>query len=77
MVLTPEQNRELERFQNDRLRIRKELRGVRRGLDQEIERLGTVIKIVNVVAVPVLLLMATLIVLWARRRRRQRRTQQQ
>jgi len=74
MVLTPEQGQELERFQADRLRIRKELRGVRRGLDQEIERLGTVIKIVNVAAVPLLLLVVTAIALWARRRRRQRRT---
>ncbi len=70
LVLTPEQGHELERFQNERLRIRKELRGVRRGLDQEIEHLGTVLKVINIAAVPVLLSLVTLIVLWARRRRR-------
>jgi gliding motility-associatede transport system auxiliary component len=73
MVLTPEQGRELERFQNDRLRIRKELRGVRRGLDQEIEHLGTVLKLMNVTAVPLLLSLVTLAALWARRRRRRQR----
>jgi len=41
LVLTPEQTHEVERFQSDRVRIRTELRAVRRGLDQEIERLGT------------------------------------
>jgi ABC-type uncharacterized transport system involved in gliding motility auxiliary subunit len=73
MVLTPEQGRELERFQSDRLRIRKELRGVRRGLDQEIEHLGTVLKLVNVAAVPLLLSVVTVVALWARRRRRRQR----
>ena len=70
LVLTPEQGKELERFQDERLRIRKELRGVRRGLDEEIERLGTRLKVINIAAVPVLLSLVTLLVLWARRRRR-------
>ena len=69
-MLTAEQAKELERFQDERLRIRKQLRGVRRGLDQEIERLGTTLKIINIAAVPVLLSVVTLVVLWARRRRR-------
>ena len=70
MVLTAEQGRELERFQEEKLRIRKELRGVRHGLDQEIERLGTELKVVNIAAMPVLLSAATLVVVWLRRRRR-------
>ena len=70
LVLTPEQTREVERFQADRVRIRTELRAVRRGLDQEIERLGTELKIINIAAMPVLLSLVTLVVLWARRRRR-------
>ncbi len=74
MVLTPEQTHELERFQDERLRIRKQLRGVRRGLDQEIEHLGTELKVINIVAVPALLSVVTLVVLGLRRRRRHART---
>ena len=73
LVLTPEQGKELERFQDDRTRIRKELRRVRRGLDQEIEHLGTLLKIVNIAAVPALLSIVTLVVLAVRRRRRRQR----
>jgi ABC-type uncharacterized transport system involved in gliding motility auxiliary subunit len=73
LVLTAEQRRELERFQNEKLRIRKELRAVRHGLEQEIERLGTELKVINIAAMPLLLSVATLVVLWARRRRRRSR----
>ena len=73
LVLTPEQGRELERFQEQKVAIRKELRGVRRGLDEQIEHLGTELKIINIAAMPLLLSVATLVALWLRRRRRRRR----
>ena len=41
LALSPEQEAELTRFQQERVRIRKELRDVRRSLDVEIEGLGT------------------------------------
>ena len=55
LVLTPQQQAELERFQAERLRIRRELREVRRGLDVEIDRLGTMLKVINIALVPALL----------------------
>ena len=70
LALTPEQQRALERFQQEKVRIRKELRGVRRGLDEQIERLGTRLKLVNVLAIPLLLSVAALIAVALRRRRR-------
>ena len=70
LALTPEQQRALDRFQQDKVRIRKELRGVRRGLDEQIERLGTRLKLVNVLAIPLLLSVAALIAAALRRRRR-------
>jgi ABC-type uncharacterized transport system involved in gliding motility auxiliary subunit len=73
LVLTAEQQRALDRFQQDKQRIRKELRGVRRGLDEEIEHLGTILKVLNVVALPVLLSAAALVAVAVRRRRRQAR----
>ena len=48
LVMTPEQQAELTRFQQERLRIRKELRDVRRSLDVEIEQLGTKLKFLNI-----------------------------
>ena len=69
LVLTPEQQAELERFQAQRLKIRKDLRDVRRGLDVEIDRLGTVLKAINIVLVPSLLAIGALVLAIVRRRR--------
>lgn len=70
LILTPEQERELERFQQEKLRIRKELRGVRAGLDEEIRRLGTTLKLVNIVLVPLAFAALALTAAFWRRRRR-------
>ncbi|HKU15649.1 MAG TPA: Gldg family protein [Steroidobacteraceae bacterium] len=69
LVLTPEQEAELNRFQQERVRIRKELRDVRRSLDVEIERLGTTLKIVNIALVPALLAIGAILLALTRRRR--------
>jgi len=70
MLLTPAQEQELEHFQQEKLRIRKELRAVRAGLDADIRSLGDMLKFVNIIVVPVLFVaLALLIALWRRRRR--------
>ena len=69
LILTPAQEQEIEHFQAEKLRIRKELRAVRAGLDQEISALGTVLKVLNIIVVPaVFALAALLIAAWRRRR---------
>jgi gliding motility-associatede transport system auxiliary component len=71
LILTPEQESEIEHFQTEKLRIRKELRAVRAGLNEDIERLGTILKIINIVVVPlVFAVLALLVWLWRRQRRR-------
>ena len=76
VILTPEQEQELDRFQQEKLRIRKELRAVRAGLNQDIKGLGTELKVVNIIIVPaVFALVALLIGLWRRQKRAQRRAQ--
>lgn len=55
MLLSPEQQAEIERFVNERARIRKELRAVQRNLDADIERLGARLKIINIGLLPFLL----------------------
>jgi len=70
LILSPEQERELQRFQDEKLRIRKQLRDVRLELDQDITRLGNTLKIVNIVVVPALFaLIAFGIVMWRRKKR--------
>jgi len=70
LIVTPEQEKEIEHFQTEKLRIRKELRAVRAGLNENIERLGTTLKIVNIVVVPLVFAVVALLVwLWRRRRR--------
>ena len=72
LLLTPEQEAELARFQEEKLRIRKALRDVRRDLDASIESLGTALKVINIALVPSLVaLVALLAALWRGSRRRQ------
>jgi ABC-type uncharacterized transport system involved in gliding motility auxiliary subunit len=69
-ILTADQAREIERFQQDKVRIRKELRAVKAGLDADIKALGLRVKAVNVLLVPALCaVLALLVNAWHRRRR--------
>ena len=69
LLLTNEQQAEIDRFIDQRASIRKELRAVQRGLDKDIEDLGTFLKVINIGLVPLLLTIGTLLVLWRRRQR--------
>ena len=72
LSLTPEQEAELEKFTGQRLRIRKELREVRRNLDASIQRLGAVLKVINIGMVPLLIGLGGLAAALIRRRARRR-----
>jgi ABC-type uncharacterized transport system involved in gliding motility auxiliary subunit len=74
LILTPEQAQEIERFQQEKLRIRKELRDVRLGLDQDIRRLGSWLKILNIGIVPAALALIALSAAFLRKRRRATRS---
>jgi ABC-type uncharacterized transport system involved in gliding motility auxiliary subunit len=67
VILTPEQEKELDQFQEQKLRIRKDLRKVRADLNQDIQSLGTTVKVVNVFIVPLLFALAAL-AFWLTRR---------
>ncbi len=67
-VLTKEQTAELDNFQGEKLRIRKALRDVQHQLDQDIEALGTTIKLVNIVLLPLLLTLGLMLFRLARRK---------
>ena len=67
-VLTPEQEAELDRFMEQRIEIRRQLRQVRRDLDRDIEALGTRVKAVNIALMPALVTVLALFMAWRRRR---------
>jgi ABC-type uncharacterized transport system involved in gliding motility auxiliary subunit len=71
MILSPEQQAEIVKFSNRKLEIRKQLREVRRGLDQDIERLGYWVKFVGTFLMPILV--ALFAVSYFRRRGARRR----
>jgi ABC-type uncharacterized transport system involved in gliding motility auxiliary subunit len=73
LILSPEQEQEIERFRQQRLEIRRELRQVQRNLDRDIERLGNALKALNIGLVPLLISIASLALLWAGRARRRAR----
>ncbi|MBZ0221563.1 MAG: Gldg family protein [Dokdonella sp.] len=70
MVLSPEQKGELDKFLKRKVEIRKELRAVRRQLDAQIESLGTRLKIINILLMPLLVTLAALGFAWWRAQRR-------
>ena len=69
LLLSAEQEATLARFQDEKLRIRKELREVRHRLDQDIEQLGTHLKLLNILLLPALLTLMMAALVWIRLRR--------
>lgn len=56
LILTPEQNKEIEKFRQVQLDTRKELRAVQHELKKNIENLGTKMRIVNIALFPLLII---------------------
>jgi ABC-type uncharacterized transport system involved in gliding motility auxiliary subunit len=70
IMLSPEQEEELKRFTAEKTRVRKELRETQRGLDVDINRLGSRLKVVNIALAPLVVAIAGVLILSMRRRRR-------
>jgi ABC-type uncharacterized transport system involved in gliding motility auxiliary subunit len=70
LALTPEQETELKRFVAEKARVRKELRETQRGLDVDIDRLDSWLKVINIAIAPLCVAVAGVIILSLRRRRR-------
>jgi len=69
MILSPEQKAELERFEDERNKTRKELRGVKADLQKDIEKLKTKLVVLNGFAVPLLVAFAGVGVWLVRRKK--------
>ncbi|TWI71233.1 ABC-type uncharacterized transport system involved in gliding motility auxiliary subunit [Desulfobotulus alkaliphilus] len=71
LVLSEEQETELRRFNEEKIRINQELKEVRRNLRSDIDALGTRLTFINMLAMPILVAGAG-IVLGIKRRRKSR-----
>jgi len=71
MVLTQDQEGEIQRFVERKMQIRSELRQVQHNLSRDIEALGMRLKFINIVLVPVLIVIAALVFGHLRRKRRE------
>jgi ABC-type uncharacterized transport system involved in gliding motility auxiliary subunit len=69
LILTPQQEQELEQFQQEKASIRKQLRAVQLSLDEDIDRLGTILKVLNIIVAPALFAIIALLIAWRRLRR--------
>lgn len=71
-VLNEEQSDEIQRFVDQRAQIRSDLRAVQHDLDREIDALGTRLKLINIMAVPFLVIAFALFYGQLRRHRREK-----
>jgi ABC-type uncharacterized transport system involved in gliding motility auxiliary subunit len=70
LALSPEQEAELKKFVAEKSRVRKELRETQRGLDVDIDRLDSWLKVINMAIAPLCVAVVGVIILSLRRRRR-------
>jgi ABC-type uncharacterized transport system involved in gliding motility auxiliary subunit len=69
MLMNSAQQDEIQRFLGEQVRIRQQLRSVQHELDQDITKLGTTLKVINIIVMPIVLIGVLLLVAAARRRR--------
>lgn len=67
-ILSPEQQREIEKFRQELFATRRALKEVRKNLRQDIERLGMQLKVLNMALMPTLVGLLGLFHGWRRRR---------
>jgi len=70
MLMNSAQQDEIQRFLGEQVKIRQQLRSVRHELDQDINNLGTTLKVINIIVMPIVLIGVLLLVAAARRRRK-------
>jgi len=69
-TLSREQQAQLLLFQQQKLQTRKELREVQRQLNADIELIGSRVKLINILGMPVLVILVAILIDWRRRRQR-------
>jgi ABC-type uncharacterized transport system involved in gliding motility auxiliary subunit len=72
LMLSPEQEQEVKHFTAEKARARKELRETQRGLNIDIDRLDSRLKVMNIAIAPLMVAVVGGVVLSLRRRRKSR-----
>ena len=72
LLISKEQEEEIKNFQEEKRRINKELKKVRRNLRADIEALGVSVKLINIFLIPLLVAIAGIAFALHRRRKSQR-----
>ncbi len=72
-VLSPGDKAAIDKFRNEMVQVRKELRGVQRALRKDIDQLDAWLKFLNIAAIPLLLAIGTIILTVVGRVRRKAR----
>ena len=70
LIISAEQEAEIQKFQEEKRRIRKELKKVRRNLRAEIESLGASMKLINIFLMPLLVCLFGVVYAIYKRRKR-------
>ncbi|MFN0242865.1 MAG: Gldg family protein [Planctomycetota bacterium] len=70
MIISPEQQRAIERFRDEKLKTRQELRKVQRDMKKDIESLDTRLKMANILLVPALVVLYAVGAAFARSQRK-------
>lgn len=73
LILSAEQQKEIKRFKQEKLTVRKNLREVKRNLNKDIEALGSRLKFINIALIPILLTIVVVFMGWRRSKRKERR----
>ena len=72
LIISQEQQQEINRFKQRKLEVRKSLREVKRNLNKDIEALGTRLKFINIALVPILLTLLIVFLSWRKSKRKER-----
>ena len=64
LIMSQEQEQELQKFQTEKLEVRKKLREVRRSLDKDIQDLGSNLKMINIGLIPLFISLLGIFILW-------------
>lgn len=60
MIVSPEQQKEIQKFRDERVKTRKELRSVQHELRKNIESLGSTLKFINIGLIPILIILVAI-----------------
>ena len=56
LIISKEQQAEIEKFRKEQIETRKELKNVRKNLNRDIEQLGLRLKVANIVLIPLVVI---------------------